>query len=103
MVKEKSKFSKIDMRYFKEIWLVEAIIFSLFWISNEYLATLLTFIAVPVFFGILVVSLIAERIEASKISKDYFLMIGGLAVIPALIFIIIYLVNGGTSFDWAKQ
>jgi uncharacterized membrane protein SirB2 len=91
------------MKYYKEIWLIEAIIFSIFWVSDEYLATLLTFVAVPVFLGILVVSLVAERIESSKISKDYFYMVGGLALIPALIFMAIYFVNGGTSFDWAKQ
>ena len=91
------------MQYYKEILVLEAIIFSLFWISNEYIATLLTFISVPVFSGILIVSLISERIEKSKISNDYFFFMAGLAAIPTLIFIGIYVANGGTSFDWAKQ
>lgn len=74
------------MKYAKEILLLEAIIFILFWLNDEYLATMLTFIAVPVFGGILIVSLIAERIEKSKITKDYFYLMVGLAAIPAIIF-----------------
>lgn len=90
------------MKYYKEILLIEAIIFSIFWASNDYLATLLTFIAVPVFGAILIVSLIAEKIESSKIGKHYFLLMAGLALIPALIFLIMFIANGGTSFDWGK-
>jgi hypothetical protein len=91
------------MNYFKEILIVEAIVFILFWITNEYLASLLTFIAVPIFSGILLVSYIAEKIEKSKVSKEYFYLLAGLALIPALIFTGIYFANGGTSFDWAKE
>jgi hypothetical protein len=91
------------LKYFKEILLIEAILFGIFWITNEYIATLFTFIAVPIFFGILMVSLIAEHIEKSKINKEYFYLMAGLALIPTLIFIAMFLINGGTSFDWAKE
>jgi hypothetical protein len=91
------------LKYFKEILLVEAIIFGIFWITNEYIATLLTFIAVPIFFGILVVSLIAEKIEKSKIQKEYFYLMAGLALIPTVLFIAMFVVNGGTSFDWSTD
>ena len=91
------------MKYTKEILIAEAIIYIIFWITNEYVATLMTFIAVPIFTGILIVSLIAEKIERSKISKDYFILMAGLALIPSVIFIGIFIANGGTSFDWAKQ
>lgn len=91
------------MKYYKEILLLEAILFGLFWITDEYIATLLTFIAVPIFFGIFIVSIIAERIERSKINKEFFYMMAGLALIPAFIFIAMFMINGGTSFDWSKQ
>lgn len=91
------------MKYYKEILILEAIIFIIFWLTNEYIATLLTFVSVPVFISILIVSLIAEKIERSKISINYFYLMAGLAIIPTLIFIGIYLANGGTSFDWAKK
>lgn len=91
------------MKYLKEILLLEAIIFILFWLNDEYLATMLTFIAVPVFGGILIVSFIAERIEKSKITKDYFYLMVGLAAIPAIIFLVMHYANGGTSFDWSRE
>ncbi|MBK8349218.1 MAG: hypothetical protein IPL08_16990 [Saprospiraceae bacterium] len=91
------------MKYYKEILIIEAIIFIAIWIANEYLATLLTFIFIPLFTAILAVSLIAEKIERSKISKNYFYLMAGLALIPLLIFLFISVVNGGSSFDWAKQ
>lgn len=83
--------------------IIEAIAFTALWIIDEYIATLLTFIAVPIFGGILIVSLIAEKIERSKIQKEYFFLMAGLAIIPVLIFIGIFLFNGGTSFDWGLK
>ena len=50
--------------------IIEAIAFTALWIIDEYIATLLTFIAVPIFGGILIVSLISEKIERSKIQKE---------------------------------
>lgn len=91
------------MKYIKEVLLIEAILFILIWINNEYIAVLLTFIAVPIFSGILLISLIAEKIERSKISKSYFYMLMWLAIIPVILFLIMSIANGGTSFDWARE
>lgn len=88
------------MKYYKEILIIEAIAFTGLWIINEYIATLLTFIAVPIFGGILIISLIAEKIERSRIPREYFFMMAGLTIIPILIFLGIFIFNGGTSFDW---
>ncbi|MBK7805696.1 MAG: hypothetical protein KA270_09615 [Saprospiraceae bacterium] len=88
------------MKYYKEILIIEAIAFLGLWIIDEYIATLLTFIAVPIFGGIFIVSLIAEKIERSRIQREYFYMMAGLAIIPIIIFIGIFLFNGGTSFEW---
>ena len=88
------------MKYYKEILIIEAIAFLGLWIIDEYIATLLTFIASPIFAGICIVSLIAEKIERSRIQREYFYMMAGLAIIPIIIFIGIFFFNGGTSFDW---
>jgi hypothetical protein len=88
------------LKYYKEILIIEAIVFLGLWIIDEYIATLLTFIAVPIFGGIFIVSLIAEKIERSRIQREYFYMMAGLAIIPIIIFIGIFLFNGGTSFEW---
>jgi hypothetical protein len=91
------------MKYYKEIMIIEAIAFTALWIIDEYIATLLTFIAVPIFGGIWMVSLIAEKIERSKIQREYFYLMAGLAIIPVLIFIGIFIFNGGSSFDWGLK
>lgn len=83
------------MSKIKEILILEGIVCICFWISNEYLATLLTFIAVPIFESILIISIISEKIERSKISKDYFFLMAGLAFIPAIIFLIFYFIKAG--------
>lgn len=88
------------MKYYKEILIIEAIAFLGLWIIDEYIATLLTFITSPIFAGICIVSLIAEKIERSRIQREYFYMMAGLAIIPIIIFIGIFFFNGGTSFDW---
>lgn len=91
------------MSYYKEILIIEAIIFTGLWLSSEYIATLMTFIAVPIFSGIFIISLIAEKIERSKIQRDYFYLMAGLALIPFVIFIAIFIINNGTSFDWSLE
>lgn len=90
------------MRYYKEILVIEAIVFTWLWATNEYIATMMTFICVPIFASILVISAIAEIIEPSKIGKHYYFLMVGLTLIPVVIFTIIFIINKGTSFDWAK-
>jgi hypothetical protein len=103
MEKEKLKYIKTDtMRYTKEILAVEAIVFIIFWMSNEYLATLMTFIAVPIFFAITIISLIAEKIEKSGVSGAYFRLMIGLMIVPMVIFAIFHIVNGG-EYTWLKE
>lgn len=91
------------MKYYREILLAEAVVFILLWLTSEYLATLLTFVAVPVFFSIFVVSLLAEYFDRSRVGRTYFILMLGLSLIPAVIFMVMFIANGGTSFDWARQ
>ncbi len=91
------------MKYYREILLAEAVVFILLWLTNEYLASLLTFVAVPVFFSILAISLLAELFDRSRVGRQYFILMLGLSVIPAVIFLCMYAASGGTTFDWARQ
>ena len=90
------------MRYYKEILLIEGILFLFLWSTNQYLATLLTFIMVPIFFSIFLISWIAERIEKSKISREYFVLMIGLSILPALLFIMFHLINEG-GYGWLTE
>mgnify|MGYP001374587694 CR=1 FL=1 len=89
------------MKYQKEILLIQAILLTLIWLINDYLGHLLTYIFVPVFIAILVISLIAEKIERSKVPKYYFTTL----VWMILVFVVIYLIFSGISgfsMDWMK-
>jgi hypothetical protein len=82
-----------------EIALVEIIFFLSLWLLDEYIASLVTSIMVPIFGAILVISLIAELIERSKVPKVYFYFLIISVIIPTIIglfFLIIYQGN----LDW---
>ncbi|MDF1865183.1 MAG: hypothetical protein P1U70_10135 [Saprospiraceae bacterium] len=55
-----------------EIFLIQIIFYSIFWFWDDYVATLLSTIFSVICIFILIVSLIAEWIEPSKVPKWYF-------------------------------
>ena len=84
-----------------ELFLIEFIIYTLLWLSNDYVATLLTLLFSTIFFFILIISLITELIEPSKVPRWYysFMLVSILApVIAAIIFVGIM----GADFDWTR-
>ncbi len=89
------------MRYYKEILLIEGIILVLLWIANDYLASLITFIFVPLLFSIIIISYITERISKSNIPSSYFKMMWGLLFIP-IIFIAIFS-KWANGLDWMAK
>jgi len=85
-----------------EISLFQIILYLLLWISNDYLATLVTVILVPIFIGILLVSLVSEMIERSKVPKKYFLFLIVSIIIPILIGLFFLTIYEG-QFDWLEK
>ncbi len=87
-------------KYFSwiELSIVQAIIYTTIWLTNEYLATLITFIFVPLFFAILLISLIADQLEKSKISKSYYYFMASGFIVPLLIALFMKLFLGAS--DW---
>lgn len=79
--------------------LLEAILFLTLWLTNEYLATLLTLVVSVICGGILIVALISELIEKSKVSRFFFLAIGLLAFVPILIAVFFMVLNGGLGWQ----
>lgn len=55
-----------------EIFLIEMIVWLGLWLSNDYLATLLTLIIGSIVSVILIIALAAEAIERSKVPRKYF-------------------------------
>jgi len=84
-----------------EISLFQLIFYGLFWISNQYLAILLTAIIVPILIMLLVISIVAEILERSKVPKSYFTFMIISILIPLLVGIFFYKTNDGI-FDWMQ-
>lgn len=68
-----------------EIILIQIITWTAIWLFDDYLASLLTVVMVPIFFFILVVALIAEWIERSKVPKKFFLVMILSVLVPVII------------------
>ena len=84
-----------------EISLIQGIFYALLWLANSYIATLLTAIIVPIFVSLLVISLIAELLDRSKVPKWYFKIMVLSAVIPILVAMFFFNANDG-FFDWME-
>ena len=77
-----------------EIFLVEVIIYLVIWMANDYLGSLLSLIFGSIFLGILVISLLAELIERSKVPKWYYTFMWISVLAPILVSAIMILING---------
>jgi hypothetical protein len=81
--------------------LVECVIFTAVWLWNEYVATYATIILPGVMFVILVLSLIADWIEPSRIPRWYYYVMGISIIIPLEIgMLFMYIYQG--NMDWLK-
>ena len=68
--------------------LIEAIFFTGFWIGNEYIAGLLTVVLSPIFGAILAISLIADRLDDSRIGKKFYWVMFLFTVIPLALYVV---------------
>jgi hypothetical protein len=75
------------------ILLIESILLLLLWINNEYLAGLVTVIVVVIPSGVLIVSMLAEVMERSNISRTYWILVSLLVIVPLLIAGFFYITN----------
>ncbi len=84
-----------------EVFLIEAVLYIVLWLWNEYIATILTLSFAAIAFFILVVSLISEAIERSKVPRWYFSYMVISVLTPLAIGAFFYVLNKG-SFGWMK-
>lgn len=85
-----------------EIVLLQIILWAALWLMDEYLASLLTAIMVPIFAGILVISLIAELLDRSRVPRSFFVLLAISVCIPLFIGAFVYFAFGGV-FDWLSS
>ena len=82
-----------------EIFLLEVVVWLGCWLLNDYLATLLTLIIGSIVSAVLIIALMAEWIERSKVPRKYFhVMLLSIAapIVAALIYIFIF----GGQLEW---
>jgi hypothetical protein len=82
-----------------EVFLIEFILFSLLWLWDDYIASMLTIVFSFIFFFILVISLMVELVERSKVPRWYFIFMAVSIFAPiAATFVFIFFM--GADFEW---
>lgn len=70
-------------------------LYSVLWLTNEYVATLLTFVLVPIFIGITFISWLSDRVEVSRVGRKYYISMILSALIPLIVAAFFVWVYGG--------
>lgn len=78
-----------------EIFLLEMIVWMVLWLSNDYLATLLTLSVGAIVSAVLIIALLSEAIERSKVPRQYFWIMAVSILAPLLAAALYALVFGG--------
>lgn len=84
-----------------EIFLLEILIYLVLWLWNDYIASLISVLMIAIFTGILIVAIIAELIEKSKVPRSYFYFMAGSVLIPIIVGLIFFWLMGG-ELEWQE-
>lgn len=82
-----------------EGFLIQFIIYIVLWMSNDYVASLLTIVLVVIILAILLISLIVEWIEPSKVPRAYFVWMS-LSIAAPILAAAIYVGLMGGNLEW---
>ena len=78
-----------------EIFLLQLIIYGAFWVWDSFIGLFMSIAFSVIALFILVVSIIAELIEKSKVPRAYFIHMIGAILAPLLALLLFYFLNGG--------
>ena len=84
-----------------EVCFIEAIIYILLWLWNDLTATILSLSFAGIAFFVLMVSLIAERLDKSKVSVWYYYFMIASFGVPLIVGAFFTVLKTG-HFDWMK-
>jgi len=82
-----------------EIFLIEFILFSLLWLWDDYIASMLTVVFTFIFFFILLISLMVELVERSKVPKWYFTFMA-ISIFAPIVAAFVFIFFMGADFEW---
>ena len=85
-----------------EIFLLETVVWLGLWLLNDYVAALLTLIIGAIVFSVLIIALISEALERSKVPKMYF-QVMALSVVSLVLAATIYVTLLGGQLDFLKK
>lgn len=83
-----------------EIILIELVVFLLLWVVDEYTASLLCVVIPFICFGVLIVALISEWIEPSKVPRLFFTTMAVSIFIPLITLGVYFMIFG--TFGWLE-
>lgn len=81
-----------------EISLIQVVFYSTIWFIDDYFAILITVILTTIFFAVLMISLITELIEKSRVPRSYFTWMIASTLIPFVVAVFFVLVLGVKEF-----
>lgn len=84
-----------------EIFLAEVVIYLVMWLTNDYLATMLSLIFFCICLLILIISLIVEWIDRSKVPAWYFWLLTASTLAPLIAALLFVAING--EIPWMKE
>lgn len=84
-----------------ELFLIEVVLYFILWLTNDYLATLLSLVFGGIFLLLWLFSLTAELIERSKVPRWYFQGMFVSFLAPLIVAIIYLSITGG--LEWLAQ
>ena len=85
-----------------EIFLLEVIVWLGLWLSNDYLATLLTLILVAIVSAVLLIALMAEAIERSKVPRRYFYVMA-MSILAPMVAAVLYMFIFGGRLEFLEK
>jgi len=84
-----------------EFFLLEVVVWLAIWLLNDYMAALLTIIVGAIVSAVLVLALLAEAIERSKVPRRYFWFMG-LSILAPVVSALLYAVLFGGRFAFLE-
>ena len=81
-----------------EILLIQVIIYLFLWIYDDYLASLLSLIIGSIVLFVLLISLVVEWVERSKVPRSYFYFLGVSVLAPLIAGVAYLLISGGVGW-----
>jgi hypothetical protein len=85
-----------------EIFLIQFVCYMGLWLYDDYMGSLVSIVLAGVFAAVLIISLIVERIEPSKVPRKYFYVIAVSVLAPLLAMGLYVLIMGG-RIGWLED